>query len=1059
MSARSPFRDENLEELRIRLSSSFDEVPQTRPSPSLTDRFSSIFQRPEDDEKNEAPRIFSEGKSIITEEKHHHRLRGIFSFTHKKNLQRERWKKEIEMDEHIIPLEELVQRLGTDLKNGLSKQQVTELQSRYGPNSLPVLKQTSPIVKFLKYIFAPFNLLLMGGALLCFLSLALNPDNHTDLALGILLIFVVLIDSSFEFYQDAKSSRVMKGFANMIPQMCVVIRDGNKTTVPASELTIGDIVEIRGGDKVPADIRIIHSQGIKVDNSSLTGESEPQHRSTDCTNDNPLETRNLAFFTSLVLDGIGAGIVVNIGKETIIGKIAALASMEEAANVPLKKDISRFTKFASILAITVGVIFFGLGFISFPLSTNLVFAIGIIVSNVPAGLPPTVTLSLTLTAKKLAKKNVLAKNLSVVETLGSCTTICSDKTGTLTMNQMSVSHIWTNDKLHSSGIRSDDFQQFMQSPGFFAVQRIATLCNKATFDVTSEKPGAVVGGDASEAAMLRFFDQFRKMTEMREENPKIFEVPFNSDRKFQFSIHRQEDQFDPRLVLVMKGAPDRVISRCSTVLVSDENGNPKEVPYSEEWSDKFDKVYNELGGLGERVFAFAQCYLDPEKYDHHYPFDFVENKANFPFNDLCFVGLVSLIDPPRPEVPDAIRLCKSAGVKVLMVTGDHQITAASIAKQVGILSEERDPLTGRMKTIGAIVNGSQLNEMSSDELKKILSENNQVVFARTSPQQKLKIVEACQDIGEVVAVTGDGVNDSPALKKADIGIAMNSGSDVSKNAADVILLDDNFSSIVGGIKEGRLIFDNLKKSVAYTLTSKIPQSIPFLFFITIRIPLPITAILILFIDLVADLLPAVSYAYEPEESDIMKRGPRNIKKDRLISPNLAFYSFVTIGGLQVLSGFAMYLTVFLTRGYAWRDIFFTAPYWDDLKDITFRSGVHKTYSERIEDLAIAQSAYFLSILMMQSAILFVDKTRRLSLFRQSFKNLWMIIGFFEIYLVAGLVIYVPFFNQILGTRPVPGMYWIVPLPFMLYVLCFDEIRKFFIRKTTPGGKFQKVCGW
>merc|ERR1711862_980466 len=392
------------------------------------------------------------------------------------------------------------------------------------------------------------------------------------------------------------------------------------------------------------------------------------------------------------------------------------------------------------------------------------------------------------------------------------------------------------------------------------------------------------------------------MGEYRKRNKKVCEIPFNSANKYQVSIHETEYTNDNRYLLVMKGAPERILERCSTIVV-----DGREMPLSEEWKNSFETAYMELGGLGERVLGFCDFMLPLDEYPTGYPFD--PDEENFPLNGLRFVGLMSMIDPPRAAVPDAVAKCRSAGIKVIMVTGDHPITAKAIARSVGIISEGTETVediaarTGRdVKDINprdaraAVVHGGELKDLNEKQIDEILMYHTEIVFARTSPQQKLIIVEGCQRMGSIVAVTGDGVNDSPALKKADIGVAMGiAGSDVSKQAADMILLDDNFASIVTGVEEGRLIFDNLKKSIAYTLTSNIPEISPFLLFIIADVPLPLGTVTILCIDLGTDMVPAISMAYERAESDIMKRPPRNPFTDKLVNERLISMAYGQIG--------------------------------------------------------------------------------------------------------------------------------------------------------------------
>uniref|UniRef100_A0A669BD27 ATPase Na+/K+ transporting subunit alpha 3a n=1 Tax=Oreochromis niloticus TaxID=8128 RepID=A0A669BD27_ORENI len=688
--------------------------------------------------------------------------------------------------------------------------------------------------------------------------------NH--LYLGIVLSAVVIITGCFSYFQEAKSSKIMESFKNMVPQQALVIREGEKMQINAEQVVAGDLVEVKGGDRIPADLRIISSHGCKVDNSSLTGESEPQTRSPDCTHDNPLETRNIAFFSTNCVEGTARGIVVCTGDRTVMGRIATLTSGLETGKTPIAKEIEHFIQIITGVAVFLGVTFFILSIIlGYSWLEAVIFLIGIIVANVPEGLLATVTVCLTLTAKRMARKNCLVKNLEAVETLGSTSTICSDKTGTLTQNRMTVAHMWFDNQIHEADTTEDQSGSSFDksSTTWVSLARIAALCNRAVFKAGQES------------------------------------LPI---LKRDLSIHETEEENDSRYLLVMKGAPERILDRCSTIMVQG-----KEQPMDDEMKEAFQNAYLELGGLGERVLGFCHVFMPEDKYPKGFAFD--TDDVNFQTDNLCFVGLMSMIDPPRAAVPDAVGKCRSAGIKVIMVTGDHPITAKAIAKGVGIISEGNETVEDIAARLNipvsqvnprdakaCVIHGTDLKDLTQDQMDDILRNHTEIVFARTSPQQKLIIVEGCQRQGAIVAVTGDGVNDSPALKKADIGVAMGiSGSDVSKQAADMILLDDNFASIVTGVEEGRLIFDNLKKSIAYTLTSNIPEITPFLFFILVNIPLPLGTITILCIDLGTDMVPAISLAYEAAESDIMKRQPRNPLRDKLVNERLISIAYGQIG--------------------------------------------------------------------------------------------------------------------------------------------------------------------
>ncbi|XP_065887876.1 sodium/potassium-transporting ATPase subunit alpha-1-like [Dysidea avara] len=976
-------------------------------------------------------------------------------------------KKELKMDEHKIPLEELCERLKTSSTEGLTSSIAAEVLLRDGPNALKPPKQTSELVKFFKLLFGGFSSLLWIGGGLCFFSytLAVINDPAADkdyLYLGVVLVMVVIITACFSYYQEAKSASILKSFSKLVPQEAKVTRDGKQKTLMAEELVVGDLVDVQFGDKVPADIRIVKSSGFKVDNSSLTGESEPQQRSHELTSDNPLETKNLAFYSCNAVEGTCTGIVVNTGDHTAMGRIAKLTSSIVEEATPIAIEISHFIHIVTTVAIILGITFFVVGLLlGYPWLECVVFLIGIIVANVPEGLLATVTVCLTLTAQRMKNKNCLVRKLEAVETLGSTSVICSDKTGTLTQNKMTVAHMWFDNEVQVAlGPHIPD-DQFEGSLAWRDLTRIACLCNRAIFvdgqdDVDPMNMKAL--GDASESALLKYFQKrVMAVNECREQYPKLCEIPFNSANKYQVSIHSQTG--DDRYLLVMKGAPERILSRCTTALV-----NGKEIVIDENFTAAFNEAYLTLGGMGERVLGFCQLYLPLDQYPEGYKFD--NERVNFPLEGLCFVGLFSMIDPPRPNVPEAVSKCRTAGIKVIMVTGDHPITAQAIAKGVGIIgpnsltpeeaAEDTHNLVAHVPAGVAqaiVVHGQQLLEMSEEELDEILRKYPEIVFARTSPTQKLRIVEGCQRAGQVVAVTGDGVNDAPALRKANIGVAMGiSGSDVSKQAADMILLDDNFASIVTGVEEGRLIFDNLKKSIAYTLTSNIPEISPYLFFIMAGIPLPLGTIAILFIDLGTDLVPAISLAYEEAERNIMARKPRDPHHDKLVNQRLIGVAYGQIGVIQAIAGFFTYFVIMAENGFLPSKLFGLRNDWDDedVIDLEDSYGQQWDYDQRKQLEWTCHTGFFVTIVIVQWADLLICKTRINSLFQQGMKNQYLIFGLISETCLAVFLAYCPGLDIAFRMFGLRVEWWLVAIGFSVMIFCYDEVRKFVIRKC-PGG--------
>ncbi|XP_068384567.1 potassium-transporting ATPase alpha chain 1 isoform X1 [Eschrichtius robustus] len=979
----------------------------------------------------------------------------------------ENMKKEMEINDHQLSVPELEQKYQTSATKGLSASLAAELLLRDGPNALRPPRGTPEYVKFARQLAGGLQCLMWVAAAICLIAFAIQAsegDLTTDdnLYLALALIAVVVVTGCFGYYQEFKSTNIIASFKNLVPQQATVIRDGDKFQINADQLVVGDLVEMKGGDRVPADIRILQAQGCKVDNSSLTGESEPQTRSPECTHESPLETRNIAFFSTMCLEGTAQGLVVSTGDRTIIGRIASLASGVENEKTPIAIEIEHFVDIIAGLAILFGATFFIVAMcIGYTFLRAMVFFMAIVVAYVPEGLLATVTVCLSLTAKRLASKNCVVKNLEAVETLGSTSVICSDKTGTLTQNRMTVSHLWFDNHIHSADTTEDQSgQTFDQSSETWrALCRVLTLCNRAAFKSGQDAvpvPKRIVIGDASETALLKFSElTLGNAMGYRERFPKVCEIPFNSTNKFQLSIHTLEDPRDPRHVLVMKGAPERVLERCSSILIKGQ-----ELPLDEQWREAFQTAYLSLGGLGERVLGFCQLYLSEKDYPHGYAFD-VED-MNFPTSGLCFAGLVSMIDPPRATVPDAVLKCRTAGIRVIMVTGDHPITAKAIAASVGIISEGSETVediasrlrvpvdqVNRKDARACVINGMQLKDMDPSELVEALRTHPEMVFARTSPQQKLVIVESCQRLGAIVAVTGDGVNDSPALKKADIGVAMGiAGSDAAKNAADMILLDDNFASIVTGVEQGRLIFDNLKKSIAYTLTKNIPELTPYLIYITVSVPLPLGCITILFIELCTDIFPSVSLAYEKAESDIMHLRPRNPKRDRLVNEPLAAYSYFQIGAIQSFAGFTDYFTAMAQEGWFPLLCVGLRPYWEDhhLQDLQDSYGQEWTFGQRLYQQYTCYTVFFISIEMCQIADVLIRKTRRLSAFQQGFfRNRILVIAIVFQVCIGCFLCYCPGMPNIFNFMPIRYQWWLVPMPFGLLIFVYDEIRKLGVR--------------
>ncbi|KAI7896318.1 uncharacterized protein EV154DRAFT_493008 [Mucor mucedo] len=801
-------------------------------------------------------------------------------------------KKNVDITEHLLTPEECADKYNTliDLKKagesqGLTAQQAANVLLETGPNVLTPPKRRHPFLKYIDCVLSLFNLLLILAGILDYILLAIDyKANFANTYLGAILIGVSLLNAFIEFYQEQKSQALLDSFLDMVPAKCMVLRDGKVQQIDAALLVVGDVVLIRMGDKVPADLLIFSASDLKVDNSPLTGESDPQERGPFNSQKNVFEAENIIFNGTLAVSGEGYGIVVRTGDGTVLGQIAGLTAGEAKMDSPLSQEIAKFVKTIATIALVTAGVFFGIGF---PVNNNNVsltlnFAISVFVAWVPEGLPATVTILLTISAKRMAARNVLVKDLQGVETLGAITLLATDKTGTLTRNQMTVTYVWSCLTMKNA-MEKHTGQPLIESPGVEEIMNICTLNSRAKFDRTDVPVSArQILGDATETGLVRFAGEGfgTKFDSIPDQYPKVFEIPFNSDNKWAMTIHKKKHSRG-LLTLFIKGAPERVLGLCNKILLADGSSTT----LTEEHLAAFQETYSYMASQGHRVLAFAQDLLSGTEYPEDFVFD--KTNKNYPMSGMTFVGLVSLEDPPKHGVREAIGKCRAAGIKVMMVTGDHPLTAEAIGRKINLMvgdtkalaavrlscSEDQVP---EHEYSSIVVHGDTIDALSEDDWDTIFSKD-EIIFARTSPKHKLEIVKHAQAMRHIVGVTGDGVNDAPALKKADLGIAMNiSGSDVSKDAASMILLDDNFASIVHGIEEGRLIFVNLKKSIQYTITHSMPEVIPNLLYIIVPIPLPLSAILILVIDLGFELFAALTFAWDiPESQDgLMKMCPR-----------------------------------------------------------------------------------------------------------------------------------------------------------------------------------------
>ncbi|DAZ97159.1 TPA: hypothetical protein N0F65_004773 [Lagenidium giganteum] len=936
-----------------------------------------------------------------------------------------------------------------------------------------------------------------------------------NLYLAVILFAVVVITCTFAFVRQMSTDKIMDSFQNMLPPLSSVIRDGKTMAVSATELVEGDLVWIKSGEKVPADLRLLLCSDLKVVCSSLTGQSKPMSCTAEAQERNvrALECTNVVFNGSVCRDGSALGLVLAVGDSTVIGKIAALASRTKPRETALETEFRALVRFITVIAVVMSTIFFIIDVIRSNGHDVLdLFVNGylvIFVANVPQGLPATVTCILAITARKLSARDVLVKRLECIETLGSVTLIATDKTGTLTKNTMTVTDVWYGKEFvrHQSDVISCDIEpmiDFVHSHSLqAALYRCCSICNSAyPLDTAApvplipsdpqQIPRPVVArrsnawkqkreilhrkyaGNASDVALLRFCDTQFPIEAMRAKFPIIFEIPFNSLNKWQLVIvnaieAEKSDEKQSVFDIYLKGAPEVVIKKCRTHLTS----TGKEEWIGEDFLKEFVAAYETFGGNGRRVLAVATTRFtktSPEPFDQENP--------TYRMDNLCFVALVAIVDPPREDVEAAVASLRDAGVKVFMITGDHPSTAMSIAKQIGLCSSNASVLelndsstlpnlitkVWRDKDC-AVVHGAVIDSLKPGHWECLLAKTA-VVFARTTPHHKLEIVRRCQGRGEVVGVVGDGVNDAPALKQADVGIAMgNAGGEVARGAADIVLIKDTFSSVVLGIKQGRTLFDNLVKTTAHTLSHLLPEIVPVLLNLGCGYPLGLSSLQILSIDLGTELAPAIAIAYEEAESGLMKQPPRNPKHDRLVSRGLLIYSYLIAGAIESVLSFVAYVLVFWQHGISISDLYGSADNWmAGSPDLCVNIGTSQETcyndEQQLHIANMARSACFIVVVMGQLWHVWSCKTRKASVFVEGvLDNRSMIHGVCIGLILLLLLVYLPGVQDVMQTAEVSYEPWLISVAVGVALLIYNELNKKWMRQNQHPRWLQPFMMW
>ncbi|KAH6620011.1 hypothetical protein C7974DRAFT_457820 [Boeremia exigua] len=972
---------------------------------------------------------------------------------------------------HTLAVDELCRRFSVDTSQGLSEDQVKRRIAEHGRNKMSP-PPSGLFGKITGYFFGGFGSILLGAGILVFIAWRPlgNPPAVANLALACVLIAVWLIQAAFNAWQDWSTSRVMASIGTMLPDQCIVIRNGSQASVSALDLVPGDIIVIKQGNKLPADIRFVEvSSDAMFDRAILTGESEPVHATVDATEDNYLETNNIGMQGTHCISGSCIGVCVATGDSTIFGRIAKLTSDPKTGMTPLQKEILRFvliiSTFITVVVIVIVVLWAAWlrkdypGWIDVPLL--IVSCVSAAVAFIPEGLPIALTTSLTIVANIMRKNKILCKSLKTVETLGSVSVICSDKTGTLTKNSMVVTDIYAGGEEYTPAAARDLMAALRSENNLAALSKkredvidrlrmLAGLCNSGEFDAaTMHLPIAdrKINGDATDQALLRLSESLGSVAELRRDYKKVFEIAFNSKNKFMVRLvsPADKDATGNNTTLMIKGAPDILLGRCDTLL----NDKGETVPLTPAQVSRIEQIKDDWSRQGKRVILLAQKPTVAPFSTNHEKEVLVAAR-----HGLTFVGMVGIVDPPRDEIPDVVRILRGASIRIFMVTGDFKLTAQAIAEECGIISNSAivDDISalGRDGKIGTtrqaiVLSGPELITLNDAQWDQ-LCQYQEIVFARTTPEQKLRIVKEFQSRENIVGMTGDGVNDAPSLKAADIGIAMGSGSDIAIEAADMVLLD-SFAAIVEAVQYGRLVYDNLKKTIVYLLPAgSFSELWPVITNVAFGIPQILSSFLMIIICCLTDCAAAITLAYEKPEADVMLRPPRNPRKDRLVNTRLIFHAYFVVGLLQCFLSFTMAFWYLETQGIPFNAVWLRYGEYEEPFTADFINDKVNT----------ASSIYFVTLVVMQLFNLLATRTRRLSIFQQpplfnkETQNWLLFPGMLFAIVVVFIFCYIPGLQNTIDTRQVPVEHWFLPAAFGFGLLMLDEARKYCVRRWPRG---------
>jgi magnesium-transporting ATPase (P-type) len=901
-----------------------------------------------------------------------------------------------------MPIDKVFDELNTSA-NGLTTEEAKLRLKKYGYNKLSEKRQIPFIHKFIRNLKDLFGILLLVAAILSYVS------GSPELAL--IILAVVFVNIFVSIFQESRAEKAMETLKSWMPEYAKVIRDGELKKISVREIVPGDIIFLEEGDRVPTDARLIEAFDLWTNNVPLTGESEPQPRVAETVKvveKAYLYSPNLVFMSTSVAKGQGKAVVYSTGMDTQFGKIASLTQTIKEADSPLQKEIALTAKYDFIIAVVVGAVFFAVSylFLGASIQTSFLFMIGVMVACVPEGLQVTVSSALAINVLKMVKQHVVVKRLSAVQTLGSVTVICTDKTGTITKGEMTVNKLWVFDEVVDvSGVGykpEGDFTvngqplQDKQASSLEKLLEIAALCNGAKLDPPSDKNRNwnVIGDPTDGALLVATLKSSVNIQDSLAAKPILDVLPFSFERKRMTTVHKLNGD----VLIYTKGAPRNILDVCTKVLI-----DGKIVDLDQDNMMWIETRIHEFAKAGLRVIATAYKQMPKTEY----------NKSVEVENNLIFVGLAGMRDPPRAEVKHAVEKAKQAGIKTVIITGDYGPTAQSVAQDVGIVEPE----------FAQVIRGVDLEELNDqtiiDEVKK-----GNVIFARVSPEQKLRIVKVLKKSGEVVAVTGDGANDAPSLKEADIGVAMGaSGTDVAREAADIVLLNDSFESIVKAVESGRAIYENIRKFIVYVFSHNWAELIPYVLYAVLAIPLPLLVVQVLAIDLAIDVIPSLALSREPPEAGIMEEPPRSTK-ERLFTGR--------VFGRSLFIGVIIAIGAMIGCISAW-----TAGGWQFGQSLAQDSPVY------IKGVTMT----FAGIVVAQAGNVLACRTSRQSIFKTSLKtNKWIIAGIISQLSILAALIYVPLLQKFFGTSALGLTDWAFLISLALIVVFAEEIRKFFVRR-------------